>query len=129
MLYNLIGGCTSSWVIFHNYSLFMDYSVKFTFVFICLLMLYIWLLRYVCVVHMIRSLFALHLGNLVMNIYCLIFVVPLSPSSLTYIHNSVLPSCCLKYFPHELKHISLYLVYQYLVYLFLLYIFSVVFNS
>ena len=103
------------------YGLFFNcIFVKFTFVLICLWMLYIWLLWYVCVLHTICSLVALHLGNLVMHISCILFVVPLSPSLLTYIPNSGFTHLCLNWLSHALKHISLFLVAQYSKYLFLL---------
>ena len=71
------------------YGLFFHFIfIKFTFVLIWLWILYLWLLQYVCVIHTILSLVALHLGDIVMHISCLLIVVTLFPSLLTYIHNS-----------------------------------------
>ena len=64
-----------------------------------------------------------------MHISGILFVVPLSPSSLTYIHNSGLTHLCLNYLSHVLKHIYLFLVAQYLIYILLLCIFSFVSHS
>ena len=95
----------------------------FTFALIRLWMLYLCLMWYVCVLHMIYYLVELHLGNIVMHISCLLFVMPFSPSLLTYINNSGLTYLCLNWLSHALNQISLLLVAQYLIYLFLLSIF------
>ena len=97
MLYNLNVGYTSYWcfILYPVYGLFRHcVIVTSVFVLSCFLMLYMWLLRYFCVLHMIFSLVALHLGNIGMHSYCILFVVPLLPSSLTYIHDSVLINPC-----------------------------------
>ena len=99
MLYSLIFGYTSSWYlcyISHAHGLF-HHSVIFTSVFllICWWILYLWLMQYVCVLHKICSLGALHLGNLIMYISCIWFVMPFLLSYLTYIHNSGLKYTCL----------------------------------
>ena len=81
MLHNIIVGYNSSWY----YVLYLPCTWVFPplhhccifFALIWLLMLYIWLLRYFFVLRMICSLVALHLGNLVMRIYCILFVIPL----------------------------------------------------
>ena len=97
ILYNKIIGCTSYWEFLYvspMYGLFFQ-CIFVKFIFLFSLMLYIWLLRYVFVLHTIFSLFDPHLGNLVMYISCILFIVPLSPSSFTYIHNSGLTHICL----------------------------------
>ena len=79
------------------YGLFFHFIfIKFTFVLIWLWILYLWLLQYVCVIHTILSLVALHLGDIVMHISCLLIVVTLFPSLLTYIRNSLLTHIFLK---------------------------------
>ena len=94
--------------------------IKFTFVLIFLWILNLCLLWYFCVLHKICSLVVLYIGNISMHISCILFVIPFSPSFLTYIHNSIWTCIFLNYFSHTLKHISLLLVYQYLINLFLL---------
>ena len=70
--------------IFPLHGLFFHCIVlTFEFVLRCLWMLYICLLRYFCVLHNIYSLFLLHLGNHVMNIYWILF--------LCYCHHTHLP--------------------------------------
>ena len=69
--------------------------VTFAFLLICLWMLYIFLLVYVDVFHTICSLVVLDIGNLVMHISCIWFVMPFSPFSLACIHKSWLTSLCL----------------------------------
>ena len=98
------------------------HCIIFAYVFLVILlwMLYLWLLRYVCVLYTIWSLVALHLGNLVMHIFWIWIVMPFSPSLLTYSCNSGLTYLCLNYFSHALKHIYLLPVSQYLIYLFIL---------
>ena len=95
-------------------------TVTSVFVFICLWMLYPRFLRYVGVIYTIYSLILIHLGRIFIYIYCKWFIMPLSPSSFTCIHNSGLTSLCFNYLSQALKHISLFLVSQYLIYLFLL---------
>ena len=51
-------------------------------------MLYIWLLQYFCVLHTVCSLVVIHIGNLVMHIYCIWLLMPFLISSFIYIHNS-----------------------------------------
>ena len=75
--------------------LFHCIVVKFVFALICLWMLCLCLIQYVGVVHMIFPLVVLHLGKLVIRIYCTLFVIILFPSSLTCIHKSGLTSLCL----------------------------------
>ena len=69
--------------------------VTFTPVLICLWMVYICLLIYVGVIHTIWYLVILHISNIIMHIYCIWFVIPLSPSSLTCINKSGLTPLCL----------------------------------
>ena len=58
--------------VFPMYGLFFHFIViKFTFSLICLWMVYLSLLWYVCVIHTIWYLLVLHLGNFVMNISCI----------------------------------------------------------
>ena len=68
----------------------LHYCIMVTsvFLFICLWMLYLWLLRYFCVIHTICSLVALHLGHCFTHISCIELVIPFSSSSLTWIHKS-----------------------------------------
>ena len=94
--------------------------VMYVFVLICLWMLYLCLLRYVFLLHIICSLVAPHIGNRVTHISCILFVIPFLPYALTYIHNIGLTNLCLNYLSHVLKHLYLFLVSQYLIYLFLL---------
>ena len=51
-------------------------------------MLYLCLLQYVGVLRMVLSLVVIHVGNLVVHISCILFVMPLSLFLLTYIHKS-----------------------------------------
>ena len=78
MLYNILIGCTSSWVFFLSLSyarVILPLNCRYMCVHINMLwMLYLSLMRYVCVIHKIYSLVVLHLGNLFMNIYCIVFV-------------------------------------------------------
>ena len=68
--------------------------VTYAFVFICLWMFYPFFLQYVCVTYTIYSLFVLHLGRIVIHIYCKLLVMPLPPFLLTCIHNrGVTPLC------------------------------------
>ena len=97
-------------------------------VLIYLWMLYLWLLRHVCVLHTMCSLVALHLGNIVMYIYGILFFIPLSSSSLTCVQKSGLTYRCWYFLSYSLKYITLFLVYQYLIYLFLLETLSVGFH-
>ena len=90
MLYNIIFGYNSPWFFFYispMHGLF-HYCVIFTsvFVLIFLWMLYLWLLPYVCVLRMICSLLVIHMGDLVIHISCVLFIIPLSSSLLTRIH-------------------------------------------
>ena len=57
-------------------------------VFICLWILYPCFLWYVGVIYTIYSLVVLHLGKISIHIPFIWFVIPLSPSSLTCIHNN-----------------------------------------
>ena len=80
-------------VFFSISPLFMGCSTTASLLHLCVLLiflwrLYLWLLQYVCVLHTIWSLVALHLENIVMHIYFILFVMPVLPSSLTYIHKS-----------------------------------------
>ena len=59
-------------VLFHNCII-----VTYVFVLIFLWMLYLWLLRYVCVLHTNRSLVVLNLGNRVVHIFYVWFFIPL----------------------------------------------------
>ena len=52
--------------------------VTYVFALIFLWMIYLRKLQYFCVLHRICSLVALHIGNLVMYISCILFVVPFS---------------------------------------------------
>ena len=94
ILYNLIFGCTSSWVFFLYWLLNHCVSVTSMFVLICLWILYICLLQYVWVLHKIYSLVVPYIGNIFMHIYCILFFIPLLPYSLTCIHKSGLTPCC-----------------------------------
>ena len=80
MLYNIIFGYTLSWYFFLYppvHGLFRHcVIVTSVFVLICLCILYLWLLIYVCVLRTIWYLVALHLGNLVMHIHFILFVMP-----------------------------------------------------
>ena len=67
---------------------FLCIIVIFKILIIYLWMLYLSLLRYVGALHTIFYLVALHLGNLVMRIYCIWFFIPFTPSSLTWIQKS-----------------------------------------
>ena len=121
ILYNLNVGYTSYWyfVLYLSCAYLFHHCVIFTsvIVLICLLMLRIWLRRYVCVLHTIRSLFALHLGNSVMHISCILFFIILLSSLLTFIHEIVLTPFCLNYLSHASKQISLFLLSKYFIYL------------
>ena len=81
MLYNIIVVYTSSWY-FSIYCEWVIPPLRHCYICFCVnmfWMLYLWLLKYVCVHHMIVSLVALHIGNIGMHISCIIFVVPLLP--------------------------------------------------
>ena len=60
--------------LFHHYII-----VTYVLVFICLWMLYPCFLWFFCVLHKIYSLVVLHIGNVVMHIFCIFFVVAFLP--------------------------------------------------
>ena len=87
-LYFILGIFT---YIYPMYGLFFHcIFITFAHVLICLWMLYLCLLKYFGVINTIYYLVVPHLGNLVMDIYHIWFVMPLLPASFTYIHKSVL---------------------------------------
>ena len=93
MLYYLIFGYNPYWYfvlyIYPVHGLFLHCVILTSvLVLIFLCMLYLWSLWYVCVLHTIFSLVALHLGDISMHISCILIVMPFFPSSLTYIHIS-----------------------------------------
>ena len=69
--------------------------VTYVFLFICLWILYLFLLWYVCLLHRIYSLVVIHIGKLVMQYSFVLFVFTLLPSLLTFINKSGLTYCCL----------------------------------
>ena len=54
----------------------------------CISVTCVFILIYVCLLCMFWSLVALHPGNRVMHTSCILFAIPLSSSSSTYIHKS-----------------------------------------
>ena len=69
--------------------------VTFAFLIIFLGTLFLSLLRYVSLLHIIYSLVVLHLGYIAVNISCILFVMPLFTSSFNCIQKSILIYSCL----------------------------------
>ena len=74
--------------------LYHSIIVASDFVFICLLMLYPCLLICVGIIYTIYSLVVIHLGNIVIHISCIWFVIPFSPSLLACMQKIRLTSFC-----------------------------------
>ena len=69
--------------------------IKFTFLLLRLWLLYLCLLRYFVVLHMIFSLVVIHIDRTLIHIYFIWFVMPLLPSALTFSQKIGLTSPCL----------------------------------
>ena len=99
MLSNLTVGYTLSWYfVLYLTGAYVSPPLCHCYICVCINMfvnvIYM-VLRYVCVLHKICSLAALHIGHYVKHISCILLVITFSPSSLTYIHKSGLTPCCL----------------------------------
>ena len=105
-----------------NDSFCFSVNVLSMFVFICLCILYQCLQWYFCMIYMIYSLVVLHLGILVIYIYCIWVIMQFFPSLLICINNILLKYICLGLpficWMHR-KHIYLLLISQYLIYMIL----------
>ena len=98
-MFNIIISYTSPWY----FVLYLSYAwviPPLRHCYIC-----VWLLRYVRVIHTFFSLVALHIGNLIMCILCILIVMLFLPSLLAYIHNSELIYIFLNYLSNALTPI------------------------
>ena len=123
-IYSLVVLHLENFVIYLSFTWFILHCVviKYVFLLIYLWIVYICLLIYVYVIYIIYSLVVIRIGKMVTYIYRIWFIMPLSPSLLTWIYNGWLKyiylnlpfSCCMN------RNIYLFLITQYFIHLIIL---------